>query len=389
MDKIHESIEQVQKSTLRSTKEALRNIYDIIEGVSIETLISISEENVTGPSKYLIQLFISMSHVYREEYEEAFEVSMRNISEIAQEQTRILDSILAGLWTAARISASILKKDIMTNYLLGLAEAKEYHNTETITVIINSILMDLQKKEMYDEAYTFLQGSNLPEEADVGQASVFYYLASVVYLMAETYKEAEIAIKKAIVKSTDTLFTEECRKVHVVISLHLGKHPTREFFQANPKLSNYQKVLQAIKSCSLDKFHSTVSEIEEALKADGLYYPVSRLETAVQKEQIRRIGVVYTKIALESVGKMLGVSEESASFLLQKAISEGAIAGIIDPEIKEYIGFEKDKRKKDSLKIEEMLSVANSLAMIKKHEPVKKKTLEEMQADIMQNEYRI
>lgn len=389
MEKVRESIEQVQKCTLRSTKEALRHVYDIIEELSIETLLSIAEENKAAPAKYLVQLLICMSHIYREDYKNAFSAAMQNIEEISQEKSRVLDGVIAGLWTGARISATQLKKDITTDYLLGLAQAREYQNTETITVIINSILMDLQKKGMYDEAYIFLQGSNLPEEADVGQSSVFHYLASVVYLMAEAYKEAEEAIKKAIVKSTDSVFTEECRKVHVVICLHQGKHPTREFFQANPKLENYQRILQAIKSCSLEKFHSIVSEIEDVLRSDGLYYSVTRLETAVQKEQVRRIGVVYTKISLKSVGEMLGVSEESASFLLQKAITEGIIAGAIDEEVGEFIGFEKDKKKKASLKIEEMLSVANSLAMIKKHEPVRKKTFEEMQADIMHNEYRI
>ncbi|EHY65537.1 26S proteasome regulatory subunit N3 [Nematocida ausubeli] len=389
MEKVQETIEQINRATLKTTKDALRPLYDIISSVSTEELISELDAHSSGPSRYLLLLFVSMSYIYKEEYEQALDTSMNSIAEITKESSRILDSVLAGLWTAARISSTHLRRDILSEYLLGLAAAREYQNVETITVIINNILMDLQKKQLYDEAHTFLTGISLPDEADVGQSSVFYYLASIVYLMAEDYSASEQAINKAIVKSTDSVFTDECRKAYVVACLHQGKHPSRDFFVENPKLKAYLQILLAIKSCSLEKFHEAVAEEEQTLRRDGLYHAVLRLETAVQKEQVRRIGVVYTKILLSSVGEMLGVSEESAAFLLQNSIEEGAIAGYIDTDMKEYVGMERRDERNNTLKIEDMLSVANSLAMIKKHEPVKKKTLEELQADMTYNEYRI
>lgn len=391
MERVQESIEQVKKNTLKGTKEALRNTYDIVSQVSTEELKDILNQNPEKPIKYLLLLFLSMSYIYNENYEEALQISTETIEEISKEQSRTLDNILASLWTATRISSTFLERDILSMYLLGLAEAREFQNIETVTVIINSILMYLQKKELYDEAYTFLQGIDLPVEADVGQSSVFHYLASIVYLMAEEYGLAENAINKAIVKSTDSEFTEECKKVYVVASMHQGKHPGREFFMENRKVKEYQKILLAIKSCSLEKFREAVEEEEGELKTSGLYHSVLRLETAVQKEQVRRIGVVYTKIFLRSVGDMLGVSEESAAFLLQNAIEEGAISGYIDTKAGEYVGIEREagKEKKGTLKIEEMLNVANSLAMIKKHAPIRKKSLEEMQAEMTYNEYRI
>ncbi|KAI5186026.1 26S proteasome regulatory subunit N3 [Nematocida homosporus] len=389
MKKLIESIESIQKNTLKGTKEALRNLFELATTLSSSQVDEIHSSYPSGPESYLISLVRACVLINEGEQEEAFKIAMDTLAEMDKGDTRALDGVLASLWTVIRITSTATGKNMLSNYLLGLFKNREYRNAETTTVIINSILMYFQRRELYDEAYTFLRHTKLPEGADVGHSSVFHYLSSVVYLMAGEYAMAEQMVNQAIVKSTDPLFTQEYRKVHILTQLHLGKHPNRVYFQNNPGLGVYQKILLAIKSCSLDLFNQAVAESKSILKEDGMYQAVVRLESAVQKENVRRVGVVYTKISLSAAANVLGVSEESAVFLLQKAISEGLITGYIDKNTNEYISNENEDQRPSSLKIEEMLGLANTLAMLKKHEPIKKKSLEEMQADMTYAEYQM
>jgi len=389
MEKLRECVEHVERNTLKSTRDALRNIYEIATTVDSGTIEKYLREVSHPSSRYLLSLFLSCAYINEGKYAEALELSQRTLREMENVNTRALDGVIAGLWSTVRIAGNITDANTLRDYLVGLSANREYQNVESITVLVNNILMYLRKKDMYDEAYTFLKHVELPETADVGQAAVFYYLSSVVYLMAGEYSLGEKMVNLATVKSTDSEFTKECRKVHVLVSLHQGRHPNRAYFQKNPGLEVYQRVLLSIKSCSLEVFCREVEEIKEELKKDGLYQAVVRLEAAVQKEHVRRIGVVYTRISLASVGGMLGVSEESAAFLLQKAIEEGAISGYINRETREYLSLEKKPEIRTGLKIGEMLSIANNLTMLKKHEPIKKKSLEEMQTEMSYSEYQI
>ncbi|KAI5189047.1 26S proteasome regulatory subunit N3 [Nematocida sp. AWRm77] len=389
MERIEESIQSVEKNTLKGTKDALKHLFDISAEVPSAHLEGLLDMQSSSLSRHLLQLFLGWAYVKEGAHKSALKVARTALGEVGKINPRALDGVVAGLWSVLRVSSTALGENPLPEYLVGLAANREYQNVESTTVLINSILMYLRQEEMYDEAYTFLKHTKLPENAEVGHSSVFYYLAGIVYLMAGEYGTAEKMVNLAIVKSTDEFFTTECRKVHVLACMHQGKHPHRKFFEENAGLEMYQKLLLSIKSCSLSMFYKALEEGKESLKKDGMYQAVIRLEAAVQKEHVRRIGMVYTRISLEAVGSMLGVSGESAVFLLQKAINEGIISGHISMKTQEYISVEKRTEAREGLRIEEMLSIANTLTMLKKHEPIKRKTLEEMQAEMIYNEYQI
>ncbi|OAG29066.1 26S proteasome regulatory subunit N3 [Nematocida displodere] len=389
MATLQASIASVEEETLKGTKNSLKTVFEIAAAMTSDDARAYQEKHTSAPAKYLVALVLCCTYLKEEKYIEALALAKNTFEDIGGGNSRILDGIVARLWGVARIASSKTGEDMLEAYMLALAINREYKNTESITVLINAALLNLKEREMYDEAYTFLKHTKLPEGADVGESSVFYYLSSIVYLMAGEYATAEKTITQAIVKSTNTAFTLDCRKVYVLASMHQGKHPNRSFFQTHHGLEHYQKVLLSIKSCSLEIFYQAAEDSKDAFKSDGLWQAVLRLEGAVQKEHVRRIGTVYSKISLGAIAQMLGVSEESAVFLLQKALSEGVIAGFIDTEAREYVSTEKSRREQQSLKIEEMLGIANTLTMLKKHEEAKKKTLEEMKTDMAYNEYQM
>ncbi|KAI5179787.1 26S proteasome regulatory subunit N3 [Nematocida sp. AWRm80] len=389
MDKVAESIEKITRNTLNSTKDSLKNIFEIGMSTSENELKEVLNKTENELSRYLVELFIAAVYIKEERYKEALDLSMEIIRKISNGNMRALDSLMAYLWSVVRIASNRTGVNMLKEYLLAFTVNREHQNIESTTVLINNILGGLEDRRMYSEAYTFLKHTKLPEGADVGQSSIFYYLSSIVYLMIEEYQEAERMINLAIVKSTDPVFTREYKKVFVLAAMHQGKHPTREYFISNPGLENYQRILLAIKSCSLERFYSTLEELKEHFKADGLYQGIKQLSVAVHKEHIRRIGVIYTRITIQAISNMLEVPEESALFLLQKAISEGVITGYIDSTTQEYIITDKRQESATTLNIEEILGMAKTLTMLQKHAPIKTKTLEELQTEMNNNEYQL
>lgn len=389
MEKLEESISEIEKNTLKSTKKALQSMFAICSEVPTTELERKQAEPTSESARRMLALFLAASHIREERYGDALSVAKEALETMKEKNARALDGVLAGLWSAVRISAARLGVDMISEYLVGLAESREFENTETTTVLTNAILMGLRSRRKYDEAYTFLGQVSLPESADVGQCAVFAYLAAVINLMAGEYGTAEALATQATVKSTDEDLTVECKKVLVLSLMHQGRHPNREYFQKNPGLENYQRVLLAIKSCDLQVFEQAVSEGKNQFLADGLWEPILRLECAVQKERLRKIGVVYSRISLGAVGNMLGVSEESAAFLLQRAIDEGIITGEVCLDSGIYQALDGGSEKHTAPKVQDMLALANALVMLRKHEPVKKKSLEEMKGDMAYNEYQM
>lgn len=389
MEKLRKSMEHIEQNTLKGTKEALKPLFEIATEASSKEIKELFMQLKKEPETYFLSLFLAASLINEGRDKEAFEIAINTLHKMEGNSMRVLDGVIANLWTVVRVTSDGSEENLLPLYLRALYTNREYRNVESTTVLINTILMHLQKKEMYDEAYTFLKHTQLPEGANVGHSSIFYYLSSIVYLMAEEYAKAEEMINQAIVKSVDNVFVRQYKKVYLLAILHQGKHPSREFFRSAPGLDSYQKLLLTIKSCSIEMFYRVLEMYKEEFKKDFLYQAVSRLETAVQKENVRRIGVVYNRISISAVASILEVSEESAIFLLQKAISEDIISGRISMESSEYISEEEEKRQRGSLPVEEMLTLANNLAMLKRHEPVKRKTLDEMKTEMMYNEYQM
>lgn len=425
-----ESLLLVRNNTLQTTRDALKVLFSVATEVPSEELLSMrsgwpgavrdavrgkggkaSEDEdedkmdivrdpesdleagaAMAPSmEYLLSLFLAAAYVAEKNYAEAFKVSEEALKRMEQEDTRAFDSIIAAYWTLVRISSNRLGIDVTRSYFRGLAISREFENVETVSVLINCILMSLISSRMFVEAHTFLTNTQWPEKSDVCQSAVYCYQAALLRLTAGEYQMAKHAINLAMVKSTDVLFTRRCEKVLVLVSLHMGVHPRREFFRSKEPLVPYQRLVLVVKSCSMDLFADACSRHREVFERDGLWQVVRRLRPCVLREHVRKIGVVYSRISISDTSGMLGVGAESAVFLLKKAIDDGIVKGRIDPDAGVYVSVSDQKTSdlKTIPRIEEMLFISNQLAMMKKHEPIKRKTIEEMKVDMSYDEYQI
>ncbi|KAH9385907.1 26S proteasome regulatory subunit N3 [Nematocida major] len=396
MEQLQESLRLVETPSLKATKDALKFTYDIISAVPTESLVNFSDP-VNTPQKALLTLFIALSHTIKNEHESALELARSALAEISENKkqgktgcrTRALDSLQSSLWAVVRISAFALDRDCLQEFLVALAYSREKGALETEAVLVNAVLMHLQRKSAFDEANVFLKGVTLSKDADVLQYALFLYLSAVVHLHSGDFSACEKAVQGALVRSVDAHFTNECRKIHFLSLLHQGKLPDKEIFpdkEMLPENEKYKNILAGIRTCSVETFQRHVEKHRDAFKRDGLLTAITRLETAVQKEHVRRIGRIFSKITLSEISERIGVSQESALFLMESAVREGTVKGTVENGY--FLGGEK-QQEMPRMRDAEMHAVSHALAAVKKHEERPAKTFEEMQAEMAYSEYRI
>ncbi|OAG31375.1 hypothetical protein NEIG_02397 [Nematocida sp. ERTm5] len=375
MDKVHESIKNINKGTLQGTKDSLKSLYEIISTVDINDLLNLQTQTIQ--SNHLIQLFISLKYIYTNNYTMAYNTSINIINNINYNNNiTILDNLLSIIYTTIRISSNILNINILQEYLTSLSKLKEYNCTDTITVVINSILIYLDNNNMYDESYIFIQGIS---ESYMNKSSVYNYYVSKVYFICGEYKLSYYYINKAIINSTDSIYTDKCINLLYIISIYNNNY-------INYSDNIYNSIYMAVKSGDISKYNSIIQYNNDKIINDKLYYIVSGLECVVYKERVRRICNIYSRISISMISDILSMSMDSVMYIINGIISDGSITGSIISG--EYISEDKVITN-DYLSTEDMLSVSHTLMMIKKHAPIRKKTIEEMQMDMAYNEYRI
>lgn len=123
----------------------------------------------------------------------------------------------------------------------------------------------------------------------------------------------------------------------------MGDIPDRSVFR-QPSLENamhpYLLLVQTVSAGDLDGFLNTVKVHGPAFRHDGTYTLVLRLRQNVIKTGIRMMSLSYARISLRDICIRLGLdSEESAEYIVAKAIRDGVIEASLDHEK----GFMKSK----------------------------------------------
>lgn len=116
----------------------------------------------------------------------------------------------------------------------------------------------------------------------------------------------------------------------------MGDIPDRALFR-QPSLEKalypYLRLVQAVRVGDLQGFNKTVEEHAAQFRADGTYTLILRLRQNVIKTGVRMLSLSYSRISLRDICLRLGVeSEESAEYIVAKAIRDGVIEASIDHE---------------------------------------------------------
>jgi 26S proteasome regulatory subunit N3 len=125
--------------------------------------------------------------------------------------------------------------------------------------------------------------------------------------------------------------------------LLMGDIPDRALFR-QPTLERallpYFLLVQAVRVGDLEAFLNTVQTHSSTFRRDGTYTLILRLRQNVIKTGIRMMSLSYSRISLRDICLRLGLgSEESAEYIVAKAIRDGVIEATLDHER----GFMKSK----------------------------------------------
>ena len=236
----------------------------------------------------------------------------------------IRPTLLAALRTA------VLRKDIDTQASVIVLLLRNYLLTSHIS-----------------QADLLVSHTQFPENAANNQVARFLYYLGRIRAIQLRYTEAHehltAATRKAPASSCALGFSQTATKLLLVVELLMGDIPERATFRASnmeQALHPYFLLVQAVRVGNLEDFETTIADHADTFRRDGTYSLILRLHQNVIKTGIRMMSLSYSRISLRDICIRLHLgSEESAEYIVAKAIRDGVIEATLDREH----GFMKSK----------------------------------------------
>lgn len=238
--------------------------------------------------------------------------------------TAIRQPLLAALRTA------VLRKDVDTQATVMTLLLRNYLSTSHIT-----------------QADLLISHNKFPAAASNNQIARYLFYLGRIRAIQLQYTEAHShligATRKSPTSHSARGFYQSSHKLLVVVELLMGDIPDRSVFR-QPALEKsmhpYLLLAQAVSVGDLDGFLNIVNTHSAAFRKDGTYTLILRLRQNVIKTGIRMMSLSYSRISLRDICLRLGLdSEESAEYIVAKAIRDGVIEATLDHEH----GFMKSK----------------------------------------------
>jgi 26S proteasome regulatory subunit N3 len=236
----------------------------------------------------------------------------------------IRPALLAALRTA------VLRKDIDTQSTVIVLLLRNYLSTSHIT-----------------QADLLVSHTKFPENASNNQvARYLYYLGRIRAIQlryTEAHEHLTAATRKAPSSPSAAGFSQSATKLLLVVELLMGDIPDRATFRLaslERALQPYLQLVQAVRVGLLGEFEVVIKQHSDTFRRDGTYTLILRLRQNVIKTGIRMMSLSYSRISLRDICIRLKLgSEESAEYIVAKAIRDGVIEASLDREK----GFMKSK----------------------------------------------
>lgn len=236
---------------------------------------------------------------------------------------------------------------IRQTLLTALRTAVLRKDQDVQATVTNLILRNYLSTSHIAQADLFISHSEFPPAASNNQIARYLYYLGRIRAIQLQYTEAHQHLIGATRKSPATLsaggFYQASTKLLVVVELLMGDIPDRSIFR-QPSIERamqpYLQLVQAVSVGDLDGFLNIVQTHNAIFRRDGTYTLILRLRQNVIKTGIRMMSLSYTRISLRDICLRLGLdSEESAEYIVAKAIRDGVIEATLDHER----GFMKSK----------------------------------------------
>ncbi|KAI1136490.1 proteasome regulatory subunit C-terminal-domain-containing protein [Hypoxylon sp. FL0543] len=197
------------------------------------------------------------------------------------------------------------------------------------------------------QADLLVSHTQFPENAANNHVARFLYYLGRIRAIQLRYTEAHehltAATRKAPASTCALGFAQTATKLLLVVELLMGDIPERATFRVpnmEQALHPYFLLVQAVRVGNLEDFETTITDHADTFRRDGTYSLILRLRQNVIKTGIRMMSLSYSRISLRDICIRLHLgSEESAEYIVAKAIRDGVIEATLDRER----GFMKSK----------------------------------------------
>ena len=229
------------------------------------------------------------------------------------------------------LRTAVLRKDVDTQASVVVLLLRSYLSTAHIS-----------------QADLLVSHTQLPETAANNQvARYMYYLGRIRAIQlryTEAHEHLTAATRKAPSSNSAAVgFSQTATKLLLVVELLMGDIPDRATFRQPTlelALQPYFLLVQAVRVGNVETFENIMHNHAGIFRRDGTYTLIVRLRQNVIKTGIRMMSLSYSRISLRDICIRLHLgSEESAEYIVAKAIRDGVIEASLDREH----GFMKSK----------------------------------------------
>ncbi|RAK76720.1 proteasome regulatory particle lid subunit RPN3 [Aspergillus fijiensis CBS 313.89] len=220
-------------------------------------------------------------------------------------------------------------------------------DVDTQATVMTLLLRNYLSTSHISQADLLISHNRFPASASNNQIARYLYYLGRIRAIQLQYTDAHGHLIGATRKSPSSHsargFYQASHKLLVVVELLMGDIPDRAIFR-QPALERalhpYFLLVQAVSVGDLDGFLNIVNTYTATFRKDGTYTLILRLRQNVIKTGIRMMSLSYSRISLRDICLRLGLdSEESAEYIVAKAIRDGVIEASLDHER----GFMKSK----------------------------------------------
>lgn len=231
--------------------------------------------------------------------------------------------------------------------LAALRTAVLRKDVDTQSTVIVLLLRNYLATSHIKQADLLVSHTKFPDNASNNQVARYLYYLGRIRAIQLRYTEAQehltAATRKAPSSPSAAGFSQTATKILLVVELLMGDIPERSTFR-NPSLERplapYLLLVQAVRVGNLGDFETVIKQHSEVFRRDGTYTLILRLRQNVIKTGIRMMSLSYSRISLRDICIRLNLgSEESAEYIVAKAIRDGVIEASLDREN----GFMKSK----------------------------------------------
>lgn len=231
--------------------------------------------------------------------------------------------------------------------LAALRTAVLRKDVDTQSSVIVLLLRNYLSTSHINQADLLVSHTQFPENAVNNQVARFlYYLGrirSIQLRYTEAHEHLTAATRKAPSSHCAVGFSQTATKLLYVVELLMGDIPDRAIFRQPAMeiaLHPYFLLVKAVRVGNLEDFETTIADHADTFRRDGTYSLILRLRQNVIKTGIRMMSLSYSRISLRDICIRLQLgSEESAEYIVAKAIRDGVIEATLDRER----GFMKSK----------------------------------------------